>query len=142
MDDKLKFEQKWFEITPLQCLQLVELSSVRKNHIEWDREMATVIGLPIRWSRLKIKYFRQFANNYSTKNPINRNLNNNNSKNYYYWCYLFGGGVLFSSYLQWQQPKKVYAAFNPKKVKVSVIQLRFIYKYFLGSSQTADSESC
>lgn len=109
-----------------------ELSSVRKkNHIECEREMATVIGLPFRWSRLKIKNFRQFACNYSTKNPINRNLNS--SKNYY-WCYLLGGGVLFSSYLQWLKPKIVYTAFNPKKVKVSVIQLRFIYKYFLGSS--------
>lgn len=80
--------------------------------------MATVIGLPVRWSRLKITNFRQFANSYSTKNPINRNLNS--SKNYYL-CYLLSGGVLFSSYLQWQKPKTVYAAFNPKKVKVSVI---------------------
>lgn len=125
--------------SPLQCLQHVQLSSVRKKITLSGREMATVIGLPVRWTRLKINNFRPFTCKYSTKNSINRTLNN--SKNYY-WCYLLGGGVLFSSYLQWQKPKTVYAAFNPKKVNVSVIQRRFIYKYFLGSPKIGDSESC
>lgn len=79
-------------------------------------EMATVIGLPVRWSRLNIKNIKQITYSYSTKSRIYHKLNS--SKNY--WCYLLGGSVLFGSYLQWRNSNTVYAAFNPKKIKVSV----------------------
>lgn len=77
--------------------------------------MASVRGLPVRWSRLKIENFRQFSRNYNTNQSINRNLNSGQR----YWWYLLGGSVCAGAYFKWQQTYDV-KAFNPKKLKVSV----------------------
>lgn len=103
-----------------------------------EKEMATVIGSAVRWSRLKIEHFRQFSRNFSTKTPINRKLNESQN----YLCYLVGGSVLIGSYFKWQQSNTVFAAFNPKKIKVSEFFFVAAAKYlflniFLGSSSSS-----
>lgn len=77
--------------------------------------MASVRGLPVRWSRLKIENFRKFSRNSTTNQPINRNLNSGQK----YWLYLLGGSVCAGAYFKWQQSSSV-TAFNPKKLKVSI----------------------
>ncbi|XP_055314029.1 calcium uptake protein 3, mitochondrial isoform X4 [Sitodiplosis mosellana] len=74
--------------------------------------MASVKGLPVRWSRLKIENFRQFPRNFSTNQQINRKLNNGQT----YWWYLLGGSVCAGAYFKWQHSSAV-TAFNPKKMK-------------------------
>lgn len=87
--------------------------------------MASVRGLPVRWSRLKIENFRQFSRNFSTNQQINRKLNSGRR----YWWYLLGGSVCAGAYFRWQQLSAV-TAFNPKKMKVSCLHLLwFIFKF-------------
>lgn len=81
--------------------------------------MASVISLPIRWSRLKITNLKQLTRSFSTNSSINRGLNSGQS----YWWYLLGGSVCAGVYLKWQQSTTVNA-FNLKKIKVSVFVKR------------------
>lgn len=78
------------------------------------KTMASVMGLPVRGSRLKIGQFRQLTRNFNTNQTINRKLNSGQN----YWWYLLGGSVCAGAYLKWQQTTTV-TAFNPKKFKVS-----------------------
>lgn len=83
--------------------------------------MASVISLPVRWSRLKIINFNQLTRNFSTNPTINRRL----SGRHPYWWYLLGGSVCAGVYLKWQQSPTVIA-FNPKKFKVSLMQIKLL----------------
>lgn len=76
--------------------------------------MASVIGLPVRCSRLKIINLKQLTRNFSANSTINRRLNGGRS----YWLYLLGGSVCAGAYFKWQQTTMV-TAFNPRKLKVS-----------------------
>lgn len=79
--------------------------------------MASVIGLPVRCSRLKIINLNQLTRNFSANSTVNRRLNSGRS----YLLYLLGGSVCAGLYLKWQQSSMV-TAFNPKKMKVSVTE--------------------
>lgn len=96
-----------------------QLSLCEHEHMKFmlsEKTMASVIGLPFRWSRLKIGNFRHFPRFYSTNQQINRKLNSGQK----YWWYLLSGSIVAGSYLKWQKSTSV-AAFNPKKIKVSAI---------------------
>lgn len=84
--------------------------------------MASVIGLPVRCSRLKIVNLKQLTRNFSANSTVNRKISSGRS----YWLYLLGGGVCTGVYLQWQQSSMV-TAFNPKKMKVSVRTKRIVF---------------
>lgn len=77
--------------------------------------MASVIGLPVRWSRLKINHFKQLTRNFQSNSTIKRKLNSGQT----YWWYLLGGSVCAGAIFKWQQMNTVVTAFNPKKIKVS-----------------------
>lgn len=94
--------------------------SFRKNRAKCELSeiiMASVISLPVCLSRLKIRNFNRFSCNYCTIRPINRRINSSQK----YWCYLLGGSVLTSVFFKCQQFNTVHCAFNPKKLKVSVL---------------------
>lgn len=91
------------------------------GQLYWVKKaMASVIGLPVRWSRLKIINFKQFSRTFNTNQQIYRKLNSEHK----YWWYLLGGSVCAVAYLKWQHSVAV-AAFNPKKIKVSVSVVYF-----------------
>lgn len=81
--------------------------------------MASVIGLPVRCSRLKIINLKQLTRNFSANSTINRRLNSGQP----YWLYLLGGSVCAGVYFKWQELTSTVTAFNPKKIKVSARKL-------------------
>lgn len=100
------------------------------------KTMASVIGLPVRWSRLKIDHFKQLTRYFSSNSSINRKLNSGQR----YWWYLLGGSVCAGAAFKWQQSSTV-KAFNPKKMKVSGghFWCEFIFKFRCHSGTCSNS---
>lgn len=84
------------------------------------KAMASVIGLPVRWSRLKIVNLRPFSRTFSSNRQVYRKINSGHK----YWWYLLGGSACAAAYFKWQNSSAV-GAFNPKKMKVSVSVVYF-----------------
>lgn len=78
-----------------------------------SEKMATVVGSSFR-CRTKLLNLTQFGRCYSTTNTINRTIKQNSKL----FC-IIGGGLVAFSYAKWTKSQTVYAAFNPKKIKVS-----------------------
>lgn len=117
-----EFEHVWSEYARHSSCQLSFLRTepaVVGSLLLSANAMASVIGLPIRCSRLKIANFKQLARNFGTNSTISARPNSRQSN---LWWYLLGGSVCAGVYVKSQQSSMV-TAFNPKKIKVSVTKL-------------------
>lgn len=123
---------RWLLSGSLACsIRILLAKSICQKRADTQREsekMATVVGSSFR-CRTKLLNLTQFGRCYSTTNTINRTIKQNSKL-----IYIIGGGLVAFSYAKWTKSQTVYAAFNPKKIKVSpqmyiTIVQRYHYKY-------------